>query len=82
MLDRTLAQFDAPYDELFVLEKQQRIRTEVDAAGAEREPGSLLPRRNRNAYRMDPKVLEARLSERYEVFCLPEAVRCIRSLNT
>ena len=44
------------------------------AAEAESEPGRLLPRRRRNAHRVDPKVLEARLSKRYEVFSLPESV--------
>ena len=54
LLDRTLAQFDAHYDELFLLKDHRRILTEVAAAGAEPEPGSLLPRRRRNAYRVDP----------------------------
>ena len=74
LLDRTLAQFDAHYDELFLLEEQERIRTEAAADGAEPEPGMLLPRRRRNAYRVDSRVLEARLSKRYEVFSLPESV--------
>ena len=69
-----MAQFDAHYDELFLLEEQERIRTEAAAEGAEPEPGTLLPRRRRNAYRVDPRVLEARLSKRYEEFSLPESV--------
>ena len=74
LLDQTLAQFDAHYDEMFLLEEQERIRTEAAAEGAEPEPGRLLPRRRRNAYRVDPRVLEARLSKRYEEFSLPESV--------
>ena len=54
LLDRTLAQLDAHYDECFMRVEQERIRTEVAAAGAESEPGSLLPRRRRNASRVDP----------------------------
>ena len=77
LLDRTLVQFDAHYDELFLLEEQERLRTAVAAAGAEPEPGSLLPRRRRNAHHVDRKVLEARVSKRYEVFCLPEVVRTL-----
>ena len=77
LLDRTLVKFDAHYDELFLQHEQQRIRTEVAAAGAEPEPGSLLPRRRRNAHHVDRKVLEARVSKRYEVFCLPEVVRTL-----
>ena len=74
LLDQTLAQFDAHYDDCFLRDEQQRIRTEVAAAGAESESGSLLARRRRNAYRVDPQVLGARLSKRYEVFSLPESV--------
>ena len=77
LLDRTLVQFDAHYDELFLLEEQERFRTAAAAAGAEPEPGSLLPRRRRNAHHVDRKVLEARVSKRYEVFCLPEVVRTL-----
>ena len=77
LLDRTVAQFNAHYDELFLLEEQKRIRTAVAAEGTEPKPGSLLPRRRRNAHHVDPKVLEARLPKRYEFFCLPEAVRTL-----
>ena len=77
LLDRTLAQLDAHYDECFMRFEQERIRTEAAAEGAEPEPGTLLPRRRRNAYRVDPRVLEARLSKRYEEFSLPESVRTL-----
>ena len=77
LLDRTVAQFNAHYDELFLKQEQKRIRTAVAAKGTEPKPGSLLPRRRRNAHHVDPKVLEASLCKRYEVFCLLGAVRTL-----
>ena len=65
------------YDELFLQAEEHKIRTEVAAAGTDPQPGNLLPHWRRNAHRVDPKVLEACLSKRYEVFCLPEAVRVL-----
>jgi hypothetical protein len=40
LLDRTLVQFDAHYDELFLLEEHERLRTAVAAAGAEPVPAA------------------------------------------
>ena len=72
LLDRTLAQFDAHYDQCFLRDEQERIRAQVVAAVT--DAASLRPHRRRNASRVDPRVLEAHISKRYEVFSLPESV--------
>ena len=74
LLDRTLAQFDAHCDECFLHDEQERIRAQVVAEGAVTDAASLWPRRRHNASRVDPGVLEAHTSKRYEVFSLSEYV--------
>ena len=69
-----MAQFDAHYDECFLRDEQERIRAQVVAGGVVTDAASLRPRRRRNASRVDPRVLEALISKRYEVFSLPESV--------
>ena len=41
----------------------------------EAEETSTRPRRRRGAFHLDPKVLEAKVSKRYEVFQLPDAIK-------
>ena len=67
LLDRTLAQFDAHYDERFLLDEQDRIRAQVAAEGAESEAATMQPRRRRSASLVDPRVLEAHICKWYEV---------------
>ena len=93
LLDRTLAHFDEHDDETFLASEQAKsIGQQCDAPIATPTAcpeGSQLqqshgvaekatrPRRRRGAFHLDPKVLEARVAKRYELFQLPESVNTL-----
>ena len=113
LLDRTLSQFDAHYDEVFLASEQRanmdpqrhgsiasptpgldgsradpqkhvataRSTACLDGLQAQRateaEETSTRPRRRRGAFHLDPKVLEAKVSNRYEVFQLPDTIKAL-----
>ena len=93
LLDRTLSQFDAHYDEVCLASEQVRVAeskkhlstasstASLEGPQSERAfedtESTMRPRRRRGAFRLDPKVLEAKLSKRYEIFQLPEAVKVL-----
>ena len=93
LLDRALLQFDAHYDKVFLATEQVRIAEakkhlstssptpSVDGPQSQQAledtERTIRPRRRRGAFRLDPKVLEARVSKRYEFFQLPEAVKVL-----
>ncbi len=77
LLDRVRALFDQHYDDVFLRDWSAKSFAagsgEVkDASGEESPPKA--PRR-RGAHRVDAKVLEARLAQRFEIFDLPEQVK-------
>ena len=93
LLGRTLSQFDARYDEVFlateqvsIAEAKKHLSTTSPTPSVygpqsqqalEDTESTMRPRRRRGAFRLDPKVLEAKLSKRYEIFQLPEAVKVL-----
>ena len=93
LLDRTLSQFDAHYDEVFLASAQEastpphrHVATASPTAcldglqaqqAVEAEERATLPRRRRGAFHVDPKVLEAKVSKRYELFQLPDTIKAL-----
>ena len=104
LLDRTLSQFDAHDDAVFLVAEQgSKTDPHMHASsssptacldGARASPTSLLaglqvqqateaeqtstrPRRRRGAFHLDPKALEAKVSERYAVFQLPVSTKAL-----
>ena len=74
LLDRVRALLDAHYDEVFLSAWHDKYKVQEVQ---EQEPGAALskarqPPRRRGAHRIDSKVLEARTSQRYEEFTLPD----------
>ena len=78
LLDRTLRLFDEQYDEMFMLVEEERQRSRVEDAAencAELSPGSQKLRSRPGRHHLDARVLECRLSKRYESFEMPQVLK-------
>ena len=75
LLDRTRALLDLHYDAVFLAAWEAKAACELPqeegAADANEDPGTRQVPRRRGAHRVDRKVLEARLAQRYQTFSLP-----------
>ena len=78
LLDRTRALLDHHYDAVFLATWEAKADRRLQHAegggeGADERPQNRQAPRRRGACRVDPKVLEARVAQRYQSFALPEA---------
>ena len=75
LLDRTRALLDLHYDAVFLAAWEAKAACELQqaegGADANEDPEIRQVPRRRGAHRVDRKVLEARLAQRYEAFSLP-----------
>ena len=63
-----------PHDDTPGAEPSQRVAEQPTPDGSTASLGGAVPPRRRNACRVDPRVLEAHTSQRYETFRLPRSV--------